>query len=330
MSAALRDSLHLLLTESGHVVPAAGYADIGLDFFALPSDFTSYFDLLAVLRGNSPRSSDDAKFIIERATAALRRLSRSPTPAAPQVLSRPKIITLRDDFLAAREMASLVRWWDMEPDNSMDLVAVEAGELEDAARNVHRALDEIEQASPALYGELLKITREIVIARPGDARRMNFGGVSSFAAWGAIALNYRSHQHWADYLRTLVHETAHLLLFAIARDEPLVLNDATERIFSPLRDDSRPIDGIFHAAFVSAREALALDACLNRMDSNGSTTDELERNYLDALLSDSVVSFAVCYAQLTKHARLSSLGNAVLQEAKAYMDEAFEVTALDV
>ncbi len=156
---------------------------------------------------------------------------------------------------------------------------------------------------------------------------MSFGGVSSFAAWGAIGINERAHTHWADYLRTIVHETAHLILFAVARDEPLVLNDVSERKASPLREDARPIDGIFHAAFVSAREALALDECLSRFDKMGTSVDLQVKEHVESLLGDSVVSFSNCCRQLDEHARLSPLGAQILQEARSYMDETFELIA---
>lgn len=328
MSAALRDSLSALLVEAGKIKISAAKRVSGCepDFLARPADFTAYFDLLVALRANpEPVAVGGLDAIVEHAAATLRRLSGpSSSPQIP-ALARPRVITLGEEYFAAEDMASLIRWWDMEPDNAMDLAAVDADELMDATDKIERALDELEQAAPALYGELLTITQDIVIAEPGNARRLNFGGVSSFAAWGAIGINYKTHPHWADYLRTLVHETAHLLLFAIAREEPLVLNDADERQASPLRDDMRPVDGIFHAAFVSAREALALNTCLTRMESAGSSADPLIRDYLENLLNDSVISFSDCCKQLNEHACLSPLGHQVLQEAKTYMNDAFEV-----
>ncbi len=330
MSAALRDSLSALLAEAGNLeMPAASGSFLpDTDLNALPADFTAYFDLAVALRMNSRSSANDAlDDLSARASSALQRLSVPAPLTQASALSRPRVITLRNDDFAAEDMASLIRWWDTEPDNAMDLAAVDADELAIAAGKVDRALDELEQAVPSLYTELLTITRDIVIAMPGEARRLSFGGVSSFAAWGAIGINYHAHPHWADYLRTLVHETAHLLLFAIARDEPLVLNDVSERQASPLREDLRPVDGIFHAAFVSAREALALNSCIVRLEAAGAIGDLQLHNYLENLLSDSVISFLDCYRQLSQHARLSPLGHQILQEAKSYMDETFEIVS---
>jgi HEXXH motif-containing protein len=171
---------------------------------------------------------------------------------------------------------------------------------------------------------VLTVVQEIVLARSGDAHRMDFGGVSSFAAWGAICINQAAHGHWVAYMKTIAHESAHLLLFAIARNEPLVLNDLAERHGSPLRDDARPLDGIFHAAFVSAREALALDACLTRHEAQ-SASDASAVDLLEQALEDSVFAFWDCCDQLESHARLSDLGEAILKDCQRFMEEAFEI-----
>ena len=92
------------------------------------------------------------------------------------------------------------------------------------------------------------------------------GGASSFSLWGALALNSEAHPDWWQYIPRLIHEYSHNLLFGIARNEPLVFNDPEERYESPLRQDLRPMDGIYHALFVSAREALAMRAILSHPD----------------------------------------------------------------
>jgi HEXXH motif-containing protein len=155
---------------------------------------------------------------------------------------------------------------------------------------------------------------------------MVFGGISSFAAWGAICLNQPVHTHWTEYFKQLVHETAHLLLFAMAREQALVLNDANERHPSALRDDDRPIDGIFHAAFVSAREAFALSAWLDWQETQPpevNTSDDWSR--MEQALTSSVLAFWDCCEQLDAHAHLSELGQQILSTTRAYVQETFDV-----
>src|SRR5690606_17433047 len=124
-------------------------------------------------------------------------------------------------------------------------------------------------AAPALHAEVEIIVRDIVLAKPDGSNLIDYGGASSFGLWGAITINVETHCDWTQFYRQIVHETGHNLLFAIARGEPLVKADPSLRRPSPLRDDLRPLDGIFHAAYVSAREALAFEALLQRHDDGG-------------------------------------------------------------
>ncbi len=154
MSSALCQSLASLLAEAGSLATsqAADLPEAGVS--ATPADFTAYFDLLVALKSNTPPATDGVPdFVLQRALSTFQRLC-DPSNSLPEIgLSRPAIITLTDDYLAPDEMQSLARWWDMEPDNAMDLTAVENNALADADNKIRRALDELEQASPELYGE---------------------------------------------------------------------------------------------------------------------------------------------------------------------------------
>lgn len=55
------------------------------------------------------------------------------------------------------------------------------------------------------------------------------------------------------YLEQLIHETAHLHLDQLMEFDPIVNNNEKERFNSPLREDLRPMRGVFHATFVLAR-----------------------------------------------------------------------------
>lgn len=156
---------------------------------------------------------------------------------------------------------------------------------------------------------------------------MDFGGATSFALWGAMAINADAHASWLHYYQTLVHEAAHGLLFALARNEPLVLGDPGEKFGSPLRDDLRPMDGIFHAGFVSARESLALDLLLCRHERDDCLTAE-EADLAAGLLEGSVLAFWDCVATLSGQGRLSGLGEAILAECEAFMDGNFAIESV--
>jgi HEXXH motif-containing protein len=61
---------------------------------------------------------------------------------------------------------------------------------------------------------------------------------------------------------SLAHEAAHSLLFGLAVGGQLTENDAAERYSSPLRRDPRPMEGVAHATYVTARMAYALEAMI--------------------------------------------------------------------
>lgn len=250
--------------------------------------------------------------------------SSSPNPVT--VWPAPRVVTLAEPFFSATEIASLCRWWDTEPLNALCLEPIDANALAQAQTHVHQALAQLALCAPEMHAEVCTTVTDIVMAQAGAARRMVFGGISSFAAWGAICLNQPVHTHWTEYFKQLVHETAHLLLFAIAREQPLVLNDASERHASAVRDDNRPIDGIFHAAFVSAREAYAFNAWLNWQATQPPETvssDDIAR--VEQALECSVLAFWDCCEQLDAHAQLSELGHQVLSQTRAFVQDAFEV-----
>jgi HEXXH motif-containing protein len=265
---------------------------------AKPTDYAAYFD------------------------AAL--ASPSPMPVWPT----PRVVTLAAPFFSATEIDALCRWWDTEPLNALCLEPIDAETLAQAQTHVHQALAQLALCAPEMHAEVCTLVTDIVMAQAGASRRMVFGGISSFAAWGAICLNQAVHTHWTEYFKQLVHETAHLLLFAIAREQPLVLNDASQRHASALRDDKRPIDGIFHAAFVSAREAYAFNAWLNwqaTQPPETASSDDWAR--VEQSLQNSVLAFWDCCEQLDACAQLSELGQHVLRQTRAFVEDAFEVRA---
>ena len=86
------------------------------------------------------------------------------------------------------------------------------------------------------------------------ARRSRFGVRSS--------LTPPPRGRLLSLLETLAHEAAHSLLFGIQISGPLVLNPDDARFASPLRVDLRPMDGVYHATFVSARMHFAMQELL--------------------------------------------------------------------
>lgn len=285
-------------------------------------DYGAYFDL-ALLEPSKSQDTDTLR--AEAADYLVSRLSRlnetMPERTAP-CESGISVTTISDAFYSPVQVDRLIRWWDLKLENSLGLCPVSDEEFSQARESVASALGWLERCDPELHGELTAIIREIVVARPDLERRSAFGAASSFALWGSMVIDCTFNDSWPRMYRTIAHETAHNLLFAIARNEPLVRNDPDERYPSPLREDLRPVDGIFHGAFVSARESLVQERLLCWHEETGALSAADEALVLE-LLEISVANFWACMDALQGVASLTELGSAVLTDCEEFMRENF-------
>jgi HEXXH motif-containing protein len=144
--------------------------------------------------------------------------------------------------------------------------------------------------------------------------KFQFDGGSSYLLWGGLFLNATSHPDEVTMVEVMAHESAHLLLYACAADEALVENGDEELYRSPLRVDERPMDGIFHATFVSARMHWAM----SRLLESGELDEEARRCAEAARMSDAQ-NFWSGHGVVAEHGRLTATGAAVMQAAAGYM-----------
>ena len=115
------------------------------------------------------------------------------------------------------------------------------------------ALELIQNSAPIAWQAVAKVTTEIIAVYGRPRGMMTFDGCSSLERYGSILINMRRQRTALTMAETLVHESAHSLLFALSCNDHRVLNPTSERYASPLRIDPRPLDGIYHAVFVLAR-----------------------------------------------------------------------------
>lgn len=226
------------------------------------------------------------------------------------------ITQLSDFFYTPLEINCLNKWLDMEPDSAIGLSGLQTDEFLRAQSDLLKALNFIQKYLPDFYNEMQATTREIILAKPSGQQKMTFGGVSSFALWGALCLNIETHQDWREYIPSLIHEYSHNALFAKAMHSPLLNNDPEARYFSPLRGVMRPMDGIFHAAFVSARETLAAKEALHQISFEDE--DDLEVFFKQVELR-SRETFEDCLGSIELNAELSQLGIEILQNTVVAM-----------
>ena len=169
-------------------------------------------------------------------------------------------------------------------------------------------------ALPELAYEFKALVNDIVMAVGDTKSDYQFDGGSSYFLWGTLFLNATSHQTDIAMVEVLAHESAHMLLYACTIDEPLVLNPDEDLFPSPLRDDLRPMDGIYHATFVSARMHYAMQSLV---DSDILSTEDLVA--AKQARDEDLKNFWAGYKVVLEDGELTATGEKIMQTALDYM-----------
>ncbi|CAN7493312.1 aKG-HExxH-type peptide beta-hydroxylase [Mesorhizobium sp. LjRoot246] len=101
---------------------------------------------------------------------------------------------------------------------------------------------------PEMADEMAIATRRIVFL---DTSQII--GASDGDCLGTIFIGMKETQVVSKLAEEIIHETSHNVLNTLALASPIIENDASERHFSPLRVDLRPVFGIVHQVFVLSR-----------------------------------------------------------------------------
>jgi HEXXH motif-containing protein len=165
-----------------------------------------------------------------------------------------------------------------------------------------------------LHAEIDTILSEILLAQAPDGAVMEFDGASHYQFWGLLILNPKHHRTPLAVAEVLAHEAGHSLLFGLTIDEPLVLNADDELFPSPLRLDPRPMDGIYHATFVSARMTYAMERLADSGVLSPADRDQARRE-----AAKDRANFAAGHAVVQAHGRLSETGQKIMMNAATWM-----------
>ena len=303
MRARLRQSLEYILAQADGQVPIP-HSEMDAFFARLengpvsPLVFGAYCELVLAFE------RDD----LAEAEELIKEIA-----AAPNLEDGPRVIDLADperDHAAMRYR----RLVDGDPDAA--IVISPPGEKAAELRPlIAEALALIERGNPALAGEIRGIVREIVLAYGAeDAKGLKFDGVSSFMLWGGVVLNVTGYKSAVEVVQALAHESGHNLLFGLCVNGPLQENDDNERYPSPLRLDERPMDGIVHATYVTARMHQSIQRLLDAGTLGAGQAEEARRaNITNAKY------FASGMETVDRHARLTPLGRTIMDGASRYM-----------
>jgi hypothetical protein len=265
-----------------------------------PQAFCLYHDLVVALEEN-----DD----LQRATQLFSELIHLPLPPGGPVifdLPDPKKTSvgrryarfIDDDFTAN---------FEIHPPSP------------DAAANCRTQIKDafalMDAGDPKLAAEIRALVLEIVLAAgTEDPKRMTFDGASAFMLWGAIMINANRRDGAVGMVQMLAHESAHDLLFGFCAEGPLVENSPEELFPSPLRVDLRPMEGIYHATFVTARMYRAVKQMIDR----GILPVPLKEQALKDLKENARL-FQKGITTVNQHAKFTAHGAALMQGASDYM-----------
>ncbi len=269
-----------------------------------PGDFGAYNDILRAISG------DDGELLRH----SFQRLCQAPEPG-----SGPVVIGFSEGELGPLKFDSYRRFAAADTDIPMPLRAPTAQELTDLRQRVDEAMAWFGELDSAFAAEIGEIGQEVIAAPPDQTLTGNdYGGISIFEMWGAVFMNPNRVAHSTpETALGLVHEVTHHLLFTFCTDERLTLNDPRSRYRSPLRDDKRPLEGIFHATFVVARMHLAARQILDFRGLAGAEADRIA-----ATLPEYESKFADGVSVVREHGDLTATGDEVMAGAEAYMARA--------
>ncbi|MFO1060661.1 MAG: HEXXH motif-containing putative peptide modification protein [Dongiaceae bacterium] len=303
MRARLAASLRYIADQAAGAIVLPATLDAALrriaDAPVSPLTFGAYCDLVLALEADQ----------LPEAAALLAEIAAAPAAAGGPAVRR------FGEPAGDRAWDRYRRLVDTDPAMPFTLRPAAPAEAERAASLVDRALALIAAGNPELGAEIRALIQEIVLAAGADdPDAVQFDGVSSFLLWGGVVLNARSYDSPIAMVQALAHESGHNLLFGLSADGPLQDNDDADRFASPLRTDPRPMDGIVHAVYVTARMHQAVQRLLEAGILGPEDAAEAA-----AAAQDNRRRFAAGIATVDRHARLTPLGTAVLDGARRYM-----------
>ncbi|MFW2542789.1 aKG-HExxH-type peptide beta-hydroxylase [Primorskyibacter sp. 2E107] len=302
----LYTSLHHLIFEAGQgIAPDTVTQDLvsGLTREARPYPAPVVFAAHAALL-KAAQAKDEAGF----AAACNDLLEAAPAgTAAPE---RPAVLRFGAPDLSRTGLRLLRPAFQDDVGLMTDLDAPDHETAEAAETALMQALGGLRAAAPTWHADLCGLVSQLLLAVPGPTSAGHFGGASSFDAFGALLFNAQSLTSPEQALMGLVHEAAHLRLFLYHLADPVLLNDSEARYCSPLRREPRPMEGIFHAAWVSARMVAAAQA----VRASAQAPDWSEA--LLPLESGARQAFGDCLPVLQSDAQFTPFGQTLFHDAR--------------
>jgi len=190
--------------------------------------------------------------------------------------------------------------------NNVKFFHLSLNDFERAKQSIQRGVSILNKTFPSFFKEFEELVGEILILK---AEGLKQG--SSSDLFGMI---YKSSlfrgERVTDAIDFLIHEQSHLYVHLLNKDDPIVLN-ANDLHESALREEKRPLMGIYHATFVLARMYHVLNKALSLKE-----IPEEEIGYCRELLDYYKQRYHVGYDVLKEHAQMTPLGAGLIESSR--------------
>jgi HEXXH motif-containing protein len=263
-----------------------------------PETYCIYFDLLRAVR------SDDVNESLQLLREMETRLE-APLP----------LFYGRWGALPESTARRYLQYVNVDPSTQVAFEDLSSFDFDEVRRYAEGAFSVLDRAAPEVAAEIRSLLTEIVFVAGASDARVRFDGATSFFCSGALFLNAQEHRALVDMIDGFAHESGHAFLFSLSLGDSFVNNPNDELYRSPLRSDPRPLDGIFHATYVSARMHYA-----HRKVIESDLLSNSEKNEAKELLVAARRAYLDGVKTLDEHALFTPLGREVMCAARDYMD----------
>ena len=137
-----------------------------------------------------------------------------------------------------------------ESEGRLVLAPLPQAQVDGLSQDLDQALKLFDRVAPAEAHQWRQSVRMIIPVLCGPDSDFRMDGGSSLFLPGVLALNINESRTRLELLAVLVHEAAHIQLNSLCQYEPLSYNGPNDSYESPLRRDSRPMEGVLHAGYV--------------------------------------------------------------------------------
>lgn len=305
----LHTSLHHLIFEAAAELVPPTLTEDQLRRLAAPEDAFPAPVIFAYHQGLMEAALSDNLYAFKSISGDLAGLS-------PEEATAPETLTatdLSDTHFSAPAMQALKTVFRDDVGLTAHLGPPDPGSRDTANTHLATAMTALAKAAPDWHRELELLGSQIIYTQSQDDS-VSFGGAAVFDAFGAVLINPDTFRSPSITLTQLVHEVSHQHMFLFHLDDAILLNDDAAAYASPLRREPRPMEGIFHAGWVSARMSLVAAAVLSSPDRPA---------WADALEAEQQTTIAVfkdCAHVIEEHAEFTDYGRALYATARSAID----------